>query len=157
MGPASAWPTVTVSLGSHDDLSKMRLTPRLQNPPWLPRVFVHLQLLGMAFETFLPICPHKVSSGILSVPPRSASVPLGPSGPSLLAVLSASVPAPPCPLPVSCPHGSLLRLCTGIASGHLVVRCELSKDRTTARSQAWVPSSVSARTGGVASAERGLV
>ena len=61
------------------------------------------------------------------------------------------------PIPAAQDKSSPLRLCTGIASGHLVVRCELSKDRTTARSQAWVPSSVSARTGGVASAERGLV
>lgn len=51
---SSAWSALALSLGSQDDLSKMRLTPQL------PRCSVHLQLLGIASENFLPICPHGV-------------------------------------------------------------------------------------------------
>lgn len=102
----------------------MMLTPRLQNLLWLPRVFiVHLQLLGMAFETFLPICPRNVSSGILSVPSRSAPVPVHRAP----CWLGAPSPAPTVPC-----FASALGLLLAISA----VRYELSGDRAADCSQA---------------------
>lgn len=110
-----AWSALALSLGSQDDLSKMKLIPQL------PRCSVHLQLLGTASENFPPICPHSVLQSPLCTLMSCLRTPW-PVKPQLTGYFPCTGQAPPpCPTASSfLALGWLLAIC--------VLRQELSED-----------------------------